>query len=151
MPIDNHCTMIYNNIVEREKVKVVVKRKPTSVSTSANPHTTKAALSGYTGICEGYTMDRDTLLETTNTVKAGDRAENAYWLAAAANALAHELIYANKGQIGRYDAWEVAAMIEAATDAAMTETAILSESLCDEAREKAEKANQQRDGYAPKN
>lgn len=95
-------------------------------------------------------MDRDTLLETANTVKAGDRAENAYWLAAAANALAHELVYANKDQIGRYDAWEVAAMIEAATDAAMMETAILSESLCDEAREKAEKANQQRDDYAPK-
>ena len=42
-------------------------------------------------------------------------------------------------------------MIEAATDAAMMEVAILSEYLCDEAREKAEKANQQREGYAPKN
>lgn len=62
-------------------------------------------------------MDRDTLLKTTNTVKAGDRCENAYWLAAAANALAHELVYANKEQIGKYDAWEVAAMIEAATEA----------------------------------
>lgn len=96
-------------------------------------------------------MDRDTVLETTSTVKAGDRAENAYWLAAAANALAHELVYANKGQIGRYDAWEVAAMIEAATDAAMAEIAIVNEYLYDEAREKAEKANQQRDGHAPKN
>lgn len=62
--------------------------------------------------------------------------QNAYWLAAAANALAHELVYANKEQIGKYDAWEVAAMIEAATDAVMMEATILSEYLCDEAREK---------------
>lgn len=96
-------------------------------------------------------MDRDTVLETTSTVKAGDRAENAYWLAGAANALAHELIYANNGKDGQYDAWEVAAMIEAATDAAMAEIAIVNEYLYDEAREKAEKANQQRDGHAPKN
>ncbi len=81
-------------------------------------------------------MDRDTLLETANTVKAGDRCENAYWLAAAANALAHELAYANKGQIGRYDAWQVASMIEAATDAAMAEIGIINEYLCDEARDK---------------
>lgn len=81
-------------------------------------------------------MDRDTLLETTNTVKAGDRAENAFWLSAAANALAHELVYANKEQVGKYDAWQVATMIEAATDAAMTEVAILSEYLCDEVRDK---------------
>lgn len=81
-------------------------------------------------------MDRDTLLETTNTVKAGDRAENAFWLSAAANALARELVYANKDQVGKYDAWEIAAMIEAATDAAMTEVAILSEYLCDEVRDK---------------
>lgn len=81
-------------------------------------------------------MDSDTLVKTTNTAKAGDRCENAYWLAAAANALAHELVYANKDQVGKYDAWQVAAMIEAATDAAMTEVAILSEYLCDEAREK---------------
>lgn len=94
-------------------------------------------------------MDKDTLLKTTNTVKAGDRCEKAYWLAAAANALAHELVYSDKEQIGKYDAWEVAAMIEAATDAAMMEATILSEYLCDEARE--EKTNQQRDGYAPKN
>ena len=80
-------------------------------------------------------MDRDTLLKTTDTVKAGDRCENAYWLAAAANALAHELVYANKEQIGKYDAWEVAAMIEAATDAVMMEATILSEYLCNEARE----------------
>lgn len=96
-------------------------------------------------------MDRDTVLETTSTVKAGDRAENAYWLAAAANALAHELIYANNEKVGQYDAWEVAAMIEAATDAAMAEITIVNEYLYDEAREKAEKANQQRDGHAPKN
>ena len=96
-------------------------------------------------------MDRDTVLETTSTVKAGDRAENAYWLAAAANALAHELIYANNGKVGQYDAWKVAAMIEAATDAAMAEIAIVNEYLYDEAREKAEKAKQQRDGHAPKN
>lgn len=70
-------------------------------------------------------MDRDTLLKTTNTVKAGDRCENAYWLAAAANALAHELVYANKEQIGKYDACE--------------------------AWEKAEKINQQREGYTTKN
>lgn len=81
-------------------------------------------------------MDNDTLVKTTNTAKAGDRCENAYWLAAAANALAHELVYANKAQIGKYDAWEIAAMIEAATDAAMMETTILNEFLCDEAREK---------------
>ncbi len=81
-------------------------------------------------------MDRDTLLETTNTVKAGDRVENAYWLAAAANALAHELAYTNKGQIGRYDAWQVASMIEAATDAAMDEIGIVNEYLCDEVRDK---------------
>lgn len=81
-------------------------------------------------------MDRDTLLETTNTVKAGDRVENAYWLAAAANALAHELAYTNKGQIGRYDAWQVASMIEAATDAAMDEIGIFNEYLCDEVRDK---------------
>lgn len=81
-------------------------------------------------------MDRDTFLETTNTVKAGDRAESAFWLSAAANALAHELVYANKEQVGKYDAWQVAAMIEAATDAAMTEVAILSEYLCDEVRDK---------------
>ena len=96
-------------------------------------------------------MDRDTLLEATNTIKAGDRCENACWLTEAANALAHELIYANNGQVGKYEAWQVASMIEAATNAAMMEVAILSEYLCDEAREKAEKANQQREGYAPKN
>lgn len=76
-------------------------------------------------------MDRDTLLEATNTVKAGDRCENAFWLTAAANALAHELVYANKDRVGQYDAWQVATMIEAATDAAMMETAILSEHLCE--------------------
>ena len=81
-------------------------------------------------------MDSDTLVKTTNTAKAGDRCENAYWLAAAANALAHELAYANKGQIGRYEAWQVASMIEAAADAAMAEIAIVNEYLCDEAREK---------------
>lgn len=95
-------------------------------------------------------MDRDTLLETASTAKAGDRCENAYWLAAAANALAHELVYANKEQVGQYDAWQVAAMIEAATDAAMMEVSILSEHFCEEAMEKAEKANQQREGYTPK-
>lgn len=87
-------------------------------------------------------MDRDTLLKATNTIKAGDRCENACWLTEAANALAHELIYANNGQVGKYDAWQVASMME---------VAILSEYLCDEAREKTEKANQQREGYAPKN
>ena len=92
-------------------------------------------------------MDSDTLVKTTNTAKAGDRCENAYWLAAAANALAHELVYANKAQIGKYDAWEIAAMIEAATDAAMMENTILNEFLCDEAREKT---NQKREGYTPK-
>lgn len=81
-------------------------------------------------------MDRDTLVKTENTVKAGDRCENAYWLAAVANALAHELVNANEERIGKYDAWEIAAMIEAATDAAMMETTILCEYLCDEAREK---------------
>lgn len=96
-------------------------------------------------------MDKNTLVKCESEIPAGDRCENAYWLAAAANALAHELVYANKGQIGRYDAWEVAAMIEAATDAAMAEIGIANEYLCDEAREKAEKANQQRDGHAPKN
>lgn len=81
-------------------------------------------------------MDKNTMLETTNTISAGDRCENAYWLAAAANALAHELVYASKGEIGRYEAWQIAAMIEAATDAAMEECGVLSEYLCDEAREK---------------
>lgn len=81
-------------------------------------------------------MDSDTLVKTTNTAKAGDRCENAYWLAAAANALAHELVYANKGQIGLYDDWQVASMIEAAADAAMAEIAIVNEYLYDEAREK---------------
>ena len=41
-------------------------------------------------------------------------------------------------------------MIEAATDAAMMEVSILSEHFCEEAMEKAEKANQQREGYTPK-
>ena len=160
-----------------EKVKVVVKRKPPEIPDKTRtglqeppqseqiapsprapafqrPLTTynkSCAITGYTGVCEVCTMDRDTLLEATNTIKAGDRCENACWLTEAANALAHELIYANNGQVGKYDAWQVASMIEAATDAAMMEVAILSEYLCDEAREKAEKANQQREGYAPKN
>ena len=86
-------------------------------------------------------MDKNTLVETESTIPAGDRCENAYWLAAAANALAHELAYANKGQIGRYETWQVASMIEAATDAAMAECGILSEYLCDEAREKKTRAD----------
>ena len=86
-------------------------------------------------------MDKNTLLKGESTIPAGDRCENAYWLTAAANALAHELVLANKEQIGRYDAWEIASMIEVATDAAMAETAILSEYLCDEAREKKNREN----------
>ena len=81
-------------------------------------------------------MDKNTLVKCECEIPAGDRCENAYWLATAANALAHELAYANKEQIGRYEAWQVASMIEAATDAAMAEIAIVEEYLCDEAREK---------------
>lgn len=81
-------------------------------------------------------MDKNTLVNEESTIPAGDRCENAYWLATAANALAHELAYANKDQIGRYDAWQVASMIEAAADAAMAEIAIVNEYLYDEARKK---------------
>ena len=154
-PIANHCTMIYNNIVEiagtaTERADSTEPRAP-AFQRPLTTYNKSCAITGYTGVCEVCTMDRDTLLEATNTIKAGDRCENACWLTEAANALAHELIYANNGQVGKYDAWQVASMIEAATNAAMMEVAILSEYLCDEAREKAEKANQQREGYAPKN
>lgn len=81
-------------------------------------------------------MDKNTLVKCESEIPAGDRCENAYWLVTAANALAHELAYANKGQIGRYDDWQVASMIEAAADAAMAEIAIVNEYLCDEAQEK---------------
>ena len=80
-------------------------------------------------------MDKTTLLKGENTISAGDRCENAYWLAAAANALAHELVHASEERIGRYDAWEVASMIETAADTAMAEIAIVNEYLGDEARE----------------
>lgn len=96
-------------------------------------------------------MDKNTLVKCESEIPAGDRCENAYWLASAANALAHELVYTNNGQIGSYEAWQVASMIEAAVDAAMAEIAIVNEYLYDEAREKAEKAKQPRDGYATKN
>lgn len=154
-PIANHCTMF---II----ILLILQEPPQSEQIAPSPrapafqrplttYNKSCAITGYTGVCEVCTMDRDTLLEATNTIKAGDRCENACWLTEAANALAHELIYANNGQVGKYDAWQVASMIEAATNAAMMEVAILSEYLCDEAREKAEKANQQREGYAPKN
>lgn len=78
-------------------------------------------------------MDRDTPVKCESEISAGERCERVFWLMACANALAHELVYANKGTIGRYDAWEVAGMIEAATDAAMQDCGVLSEALCDEA------------------
>lgn len=81
-------------------------------------------------------MDKNTLVKCESEIPAGDRCENAYWLASAANVLAHELAYANKGQIGSYKACQVASMIETATDAAMAEIAIVNEYLYDEAREK---------------
>ena len=81
-------------------------------------------------------MDKNTILKFENEITAGERCENAFWLTACANALAHELAYANKDQIGQYDAWEIASMIEAATGAAMQECGTLSEALCEEAIDK---------------